>query len=116
VGEQEMREDPSPAGIFEYIAPHLNQMAQRRMQEVYPKGLVRGNGSSMGNRRSGKLPMNMAPETTEVGRKLHRRLYTIDSTNLIPLYDSFYLADPISRASITMGKCSNLFKTHNFDI
>ena len=46
---------------------------------------------------------------------ISKKLYTINPTNFIPLYDNFYLTDAISRASITMGKCSNLFKTHNFD-
>jgi hypothetical protein len=35
-------------------------------------------------------------------------------SNLAPLGDNFYLSDIITKSSITMGKCSAIFKTHNF--
>jgi hypothetical protein len=33
----------------------------------------------------------------------------IYNSNYKPLFDNFYLSNPISRASVTMGKCSSQF-------
>ncbi len=40
--------------------------------------------------------------------------YTLYDTSFIPLFDNYYLTDSISRASVTMGKCSAQFQNHNF--
>jgi hypothetical protein len=40
--------------------------------------------------------------------------FMLYKTNIIYDRDNFYLSDIITKSSITMGKCSALFKNHNF--
>lgn len=39
------------------------------------------------------------------------KLNIIYNTNINPLFDNFYVSDVIGKSSITMGKCTNQFKT-----
>jgi len=84
--------------LFENIAPHLNR-AMNYGTEF---------GGSAADQAS-KIAANKM-QTNRI------KQYLLYDTSFIPLFDNFYLTDPISRASITMGKCSAQFKSHNFQV
>jgi hypothetical protein len=81
-------------GLFENIAPHSNQTPEVKVLPARPVDSGAG---------------------AETNRELaQQQQYTLYDTPFIPLFDNFYLTDPIRRASITMGKCSTQFQSHNF--
>ena len=73
---------------FKTIAPYLNNLDNKYTQTIYPKKL------------------NI--------KKNNKNYHILYKTFIKYDRDNFYLSDIITKASITMGKCSALFKTSNF--
>jgi hypothetical protein len=88
--------------LFENIAPHSN----------HPDGFASRAASPL-RQPAGSSAVDFFPGAHFGGPGLIKQC-TLHDTSSIPLSDNLYPTDPISRASITMGKCSAQFQSHNF--
>lgn len=83
--------------IFENITPNLKNQHEL-IQTIYPN----------------ELEIKVETNSLNWKKKNFEESQIIYLSNLILDRDNFYLSDIITKSSITMGKCSAMFKNHNF--